>query len=255
MNRTLLADQSIAFRLRFLVVFVCIALQACAPTNRTDEQFTGMSGQLSEQQSQISSLEKEVSKLSSSLTSQYESICSAQQAKKDKTLKARGRQIKSLESELKSIRRVCDSDQSAPIQFENKLVLGEIENVLLVDQQLTLSARVDTGAETSSLGVYNQRLFERDGRQWVRFSLSDDKKAKLYEYRVRGRVRIKQSAILEGEERIEIRMAIKIGDKSYKRQIFNLSDRSFLDHQLLIGRSFLTDTAVVDASVKYLLGR
>ena len=44
-----------------------------------------------------------------------------------------------------------------------------------------------------------------------------------------------------------------MGGVSYKKQLFNLADRSHLDYQLLIGRSFLRDIAVVDVSRQRLL--
>lgn len=240
-----------------LVVLFCLLMQACTSTStrQTNTQVVEISDQLSEQEGQIKSLRKEVVRLSNNLSEQYETICRVQQAEQSNKLKARNKQIKSLQSDYEKLKTACDDDQAAIASFENKLLLGEIENVTLVEEQTELSARIDTGAETSSLGVYKQTLFERDGKQWVRFSLQDTKNAPRYEYRVRGRIRIKQSAVLEGEERIEIRLAIKLGDKTYKRQTFNLSNRSYLEHQVLIGRSFLTDTAVVDTSAKYLLGR
>lgn len=246
------------FRLKKLplsmLMFTCL-LQACTSIEKTNTQVTEISDQLSQQQTQIKSLRKEVVTLRDNLYEQYETICRAHRAEQANKLKVRDKQIKLLKADLKKTQRACNEDQALVASFENKLLLGEIEKVTLVDENSQLSARIDTGAETSSLGVYKQTLFERDGKQWVRFSLQDVKNAPRYEYRVRGRIRIKQSAVLEGEERIEIRLSIKLGDKIYKRQTFNLSNRSYLEHQVLIGRSFLKDTAVVDTSAKYLLGR
>ncbi len=255
MNQNRLTVLLLPYRVIAMIIVACLFLPACVPVHNNKQQVVEISEQLSQQQNQMQALQNEVSQLSGNLSTQFESICNAQQAEQRNLLKARSRQIKSLQSDLEKIQSVCDEEQAATARLESKILLGELENVTLVSEESRFSARIDTGAETSSIGVYRQKLFERDGRQWVRFSLLADDDAPSYEYRVRGRVRIKQSALLEGEDRIEVRMTIKLGDKIYKRQTFNLSDRSYLEHPVLIGRSFLTDTAIVDTSSKYLLGR
>ena len=136
--------------------------------------------------------------------------------------------------------------------LDGKLLLGAIETVRLIEEDLTFSARVDTGAVTSSVGVYNWRNFERDGKKWVKFSLLDEEDSTVYEYPVYDTVKIKQTGTLT-EDRIEIKVDIEMGGIIYKNQVFNLADRSHLDYQLLIGRSFLQDIAVVDVGRKNLL--
>jgi len=128
-----------------------------------------------------------------------------------------------------------------------KLRLGAVEQVRLVDEKITYAARIDTGADFSSIGVYNIKTFERDSENWVRFSLEDDAAATRFEYPIFDTIRIKVSST-ETADRIEIKMDIELGGVKYKNQIFNLADRSHLKYQLLIGRSFLRDIAVVDVS-------
>ena len=123
---------------------------------------------------------------------------------------------------------------------------------MLVKEKVDMKARIDSGAVTSSVGVYNLKNFERDGDKWVRFSLNNDENAQTYEYPVYDTVSIKQTSELS-EERIEIKIDIKIGTSTYKNQVFNLTDRSHLDFQLLIGRSFLRDRAIIDVGSKFLL--
>lgn len=136
-----------------------------------------------------------------------------------------------------------------PKKTNGKLYLGAVEKVGLVNEKASYAARIDTGADFSSMGVYNPKTFERDGKDWVRFSLQDDDDATRFEYPVFDTVRIKESSILS-VDRIEIKIDIEMGGNKYKRQIFNLADRSYLEYQLLIGRSFLRDIAVVDVSRK-----
>lgn len=131
--------------------------------------------------------------------------------------------------------------------LEGKLRLGSIEQVRLTKEKVSFSARIDTGADNSSIGVYNAKAFERDGENWVRFALSDSKSAPAHEYPIYDTVRIKQSSTVT-VDRIEIEMDIEMGSNKYKNQIFNLADRGFLEFQLLMGRSFLKDIAIVDVS-------
>ena len=134
----------------------------------------------------------------------------------------------------------------------DKFIMGSVENVHLTKEQLKFDARIDTGADASSLGVFGVRRFERDGKKWVKFALSEKAEAEVFEYPIYDTVKIKQSRSVN-EDRIEIKVDIEMGGVSYKKQLFNLADRSHLDYQLLIGRSFLRDIAVVDVSRKRLL--
>lgn len=199
---------------------------------------------------ELQAINANLESLRSGLTEQYSEICELQQVKLKRDTSAAKNSLKASKDKYAKLEKRCDTKNVV-----GKLLMGEIENVLLLDEKLTLSARIDTGAETSSLGVYKLQNFERDGKTWVKFKLVDDKSSKTYEYRVNGRVRIKQNANSEGEERFEIKMSIGIGPKDYPRQVFNLTDRSYLEHQVLIGRSFLTDIAIVDTGSKYRLKR
>jgi hypothetical protein len=131
--------------------------------------------------------------------------------------------------------------------IDGKLRVGAVENVRLIKEKIAFDARIDTGADFSSIGVYNIKTFERDSENWVRFSLQDDEAATRFEYPIFDTIRIKVSST-ETADRIEIKMDIELGGVKYKNQIFNLADRSHLKYQLLIGRSFLRDIAVVDVS-------
>jgi hypothetical protein len=138
-----------------------------------------------------------------------------------------------------------------PDWLEDKLRLGSIEKVRLVKEKVIFPARIDTGADNSSLGVYHAKAFERDGKDWIRFALEDSKDATSYDYPIYDTVKIKQSSTVT-VDRIEIKMDIEVGRNKYRNQIFNLADRGFLEFQLLMGRSFLKDIAIVDVSRKNL---
>ena len=170
-----------------------------------------------------------------------------------------GENIKGINRKINQLRKtkktkkaveVCPEQQQVN-EIAGKILVGAVEKIRLSKEQVTLDARIDTGAENSSIGAFNIKRFERDGKKWVRFTIIDSDSAPVYEYPIYDKVKIKQGESLT-ERRIEIRMDVLIGGKKFKRQIFNLADRSYLEYQLLIGRSFLIDIAVVDVSRKYI---
>jgi hypothetical protein len=136
-----------------------------------------------------------------------------------------------------------------PSATEPKLVVGRREQVWVDELQLALPARIDTGAETASLDARAIQPFERDGRDWVRFEMEHPDTGELIvlEHEVRRVVRILQSTSDEGERRPVIELGIVIGDVRQRAE-FTLSDRSHLDHQMLVGRNVLLDLMVVDVS-------
>ena len=170
-------------------------------------------------------------------------------------LDAKIEELKQAKETTKIVERCSSPVKSTePVTLDGKLLIGEIETVKLIlnKEPISFSARIDSGAVTSSIGIFNQKNFERDGDSWVRFSLSDDDEAVVHEYPIYDTVSIKQTKDLN-EERVEIKTDIEVNGKVYKNQIFNLADRTYLEHQLLIGRSFLRDIAVIDVGSKFLL--
>ncbi len=139
----------------------------------------------------------------------------------------------------------------SPEKASNKMVVGQLEQVWLSGPELALTARIDTGAETSSLDARNIELFERDGRRWVRFEIINPAtgKAESLERRLQRTVGIHQSGITETKRRPVVKMGIVLGRSNQAAQ-FSLSDRSHLGYQVLIGRNILKDVMVVDVSKK-----
>ena len=155
-------------------------------------------------------------------------------------------------TKIKVVKCVGEGEKTS---VDGKLVFGAVEYVELVKEKLNMKARIDTGALSSSMGVYRSQKFERDGKRWVKFSLDKAEGSQVYEYPVSGTINIKQESDEDAEYRFEIKTDVLVGGNKYRNQTFNLADRSHLDYQLLIGRNFLRDIAVVDVSSTYLQGK
>ena len=207
----------------------------------------------------LEKVNKRIAELESGLPEKLAESCTAIALEvSESEAKAREAEV---EKRIAKAHRACVVTKQAPpppkkkevAKLNGKLLLGAVETVKLIEEGRVFDGRIDTGAVTSSIGVYNWKNFERDGKKWVKFSLDDTDNAVVYQYPVAGTVNIKQSDT-EIEERIEIKVDIEMGGKEYKNQLFNIADRSHLNYQLLIGRSFLRDIAVVDVARKNLLG-
>lgn len=126
-----------------------------------------------------------------------------------------------------------------------KEVIGWVENVGVSSSNAIVKAKIDTGADSSSLHCECITPYERDGEQWVRFTITDiNDQSVSYEKKILRRTKVKRH-FGEVQERIVVRMGICIGDQ-YGETDVSLVDRSGFNYSLLIGRKYLKDKFIVD---------
>lgn len=137
-----------------------------------------------------------------------------------------------------------------------KMVVGDVEQVWIDPPGIPLNARIDTTATNNALQAEAIVEFERDGKSWVRFVLHapDSETPINLERRVTRHVRAVQSGAGEAIKRPIVRMQIKLGDVQDSFW-FILTDRAEADHQVVLGRSFLKDIALVDVGARYVQPR
>lgn len=138
-------------------------------------------------------------------------------------------------------------------QIKNKIVFGSLEYAYLDPPGLEFSARIDTGARTSSLNAMTLMEFERDGKPYVRFTLKNPQTDEIIEItrRLRRHVKIKERGDREAQQRPVVRMRVTLGSITELID-FTLENRSKFKHQVLIGRNLLRDLAIVDVSQQYM---
>ena len=130
------------------------------------------------------------------------------------------------------------------------IVAGWIERVRLMDAGIDVEAKLDSGAENSSLHADELVEFERNGRPWVRFRLKDPEGAPvLFERPVVRTARIKRH-LGDSQSRPVIELTLCIGRLARTVEI-NLVDRGRFQHPLLVGRSFLSHGVLVDSAARY----
>lgn len=132
-------------------------------------------------------------------------------------------------------------------------IIGEVEFVMLEPQGLRLAARIDTGATTSSISATQIKNFERDGKKWVSFVVTDpvSKRSETIKRPVVRVASIKRHGA-EDQKRTVVSLQVNMGPIEHKSE-FSLTDRSKFEFPVLIGRTYLHDKALVDVSREYIL--
>ncbi|WP_153447304.1 ATP-dependent zinc protease family protein [Vibrio algicola] len=134
------------------------------------------------------------------------------------------------------------------------IALGSLEHLYIDVVKSEFTARIDTGATTSSINAVDMQEFDRNGKRWVKFHVSDDsdpKARKWVEAPIIRHVKIRQSSSDQVERRPVVELWIQIG-KVHEKAQFTLADRSQMDYPILLGREFIQDIAVVDVSRKFI---
>ncbi len=225
--------------LNFIVVFLLLLLSAC--DSQTDT--------LAEREARIRVRESELVTLFAELVEQKKSL-------QQHATHPAG--TDSVDAPVTEHDCVCEAPQEPTLPHEavtktdNKTVLGGVEQVHLDPPGLEFSARIDTGAQTSSLNALNVVEFERDGKPFVKFNLVHPITGEKIELtrRLRRYVRVKELGNRESQRRPVVRMRVMLGNID-ERINFTLENRSRFKHQVLIGRNLLQDLAIVDVSKKY----
>jgi hypothetical protein len=133
-----------------------------------------------------------------------------------------------------------------------KTIFGYIEKATLVEQNITLPAKLDTGAKSSSLHAIDIKKETINGKKYVRFTVPYAGGGAKFLCEYFGQVRIKPRA--QEAERIArpvVWMKIKLGQQEQNIRV-NLTDRSRFIYPLLIGRqAIVAFGGLVDPSLKY----
>ncbi len=131
-----------------------------------------------------------------------------------------------------------------------KKVVGWIEKVRIYPGGLTIRAKLDTGADNSSLDAANLTKFERDGRPWVRFDLDNHEGNRVTIERPLVREAIIKRHFHQGQKRPVVKIGVCLG-RFYKETEVNLVDRTGFNYRMLIGRKFMEGAVIIDPAVKY----
>jgi hypothetical protein len=139
-----------------------------------------------------------------------------------------------------------------PLTALAKEVAGWVEMAVIQPGGLEVRAKLDSGAETSSLHCTCSSTFQKDGKEWVRFTVENWRGETVrMEREVVRRTQIKRH-FGASQERLVITLPICVGNVLKEREV-NVVDRGGLEYQLLIGRNFMAGDLLIDPGRKYLL--
>lgn len=131
-------------------------------------------------------------------------------------------------------------------------ILGWIENAYLPDPGIEMKAKLDTGAETSSLDSRIVKKFRKGGSRWVRFAVTDRDSGKEF---VLVRKRIRTIGVVQHDGSTQTRPVVMlnlcVAGVSLETEV-SLIDRSEFNYPLLVGRTALANFALVDSSETFL---
>ena len=137
-----------------------------------------------------------------------------------------------------------------PLDTKHSLgVIGAVEPVYVLPMKAPLAARIDTGAETSSIDVANLKSFERDGEKWVSFNVINRETGEKHHFE---KEVVRQTSITRinvHEKRQVVMLNIKLGNEIISAE-FSLANREKFEYQVLIGRNVLTGRAIVDTALE-----
>ncbi len=133
-------------------------------------------------------------------------------------------------------------DEDNAINNKSKQVIGKTEPVVLYPENILVEARIDTGANTTSLDAENLQIINEDGVDWAVFVLN----GVLVKHKIVNFVLIKQHGSASMRRPV-IKLKVTLGNVTQVVEV-TLTDRSNFNYRMLIGVNFLYDHFVVDVS-------
>lgn len=130
-----------------------------------------------------------------------------------------------------------------------KEILGWVEHVRVGKSRLELTAKLDTGADTSSLDAAKIRRFRgKDGNRWVEFRVEDQTGR-----RIRFKKPLVRTAYIKehkgpSQKRSVVLMEVCLGEYLQEIEV-TLVDRSDFAYPVLLGRNALEGLAVIDPAM------
>lgn len=147
-----------------------------------------------------------------------------------------------------------------PIMAKSNLeTYGYIEKATLVDNDLTVSAKLDTGAKSASLNALNIKEVSKNGKLYLSFVVPSRQGDKFFECEYIGKVNIKNRAeenhtyklLRKSVLRPVVLMKVRLGSKVRTIRV-NLTNRKHFIYPMLLGReAILAFDGIVDPNLKY----
>lgn len=146
-----------------------------------------------------------------------------------------------------------------PVQAAAMDIVGYLETAVLDfdgETPARVEAKMDTGADSSSIHAVDIEPFERDGDDWVRFRLvlEEDENGQIVKSRVIEENLFDTVLIKRKGKEPQRRYVVKFGicvDAHFRKVEVNLADRNGFSTRALVGRSFMSGALLVDSGATH----
>ncbi len=137
---------------------------------------------------------------------------------------------------------------------EPEIVAGYLEKVWLGDNAIAFEAKLDTGANTSSINAARSETFQRNNKTWVRINLTNRwNQSYQFEVPVKKTLRIRRAGARK-TRRFVVDLKLCVGGRSAVTE-FSLADRTGQSYQILVGRRFLRGRLLVDSGKQFIVSK
>ncbi|TKF07295.1 ATP-dependent zinc protease [Vibrio kanaloae] len=138
------------------------------------------------------------------------------------------------------------------LKAEPLFKVGHIEVVEV--NGMKFPAKLDTGADVSSMNAVNIKRFKKDGQDMVSFTYQNNQGDKQdFTKPVIDVMRIKAKKGEKVNIRPVVEMKVRLGDLEKEVRV-NLQDRSRFEYSMILGKNFLKHGVVVSSDEDYVLG-
>lgn len=136
--------------------------------------------------------------------------------------------------------------------------VGWLQSIRLEPHGVRVTAKLDTGAKSSSLHAEEMEAYSQNGVDRVRFSLFKDHDEQegpklTYDLPVKRTIRVKRRSGLPSEKRLTVELSFCLDGKRMSSE-FSLRNRSNFNYPALLGRTFLADRFLVNPAKTFVLG-
>ena len=129
-------------------------------------------------------------------------------------------------------------------------VVGYLEDAVVSPEGLPIRAKMDTGADITSINAIEIERYTNNGEEWVEFTVDTGERRMMFRRAVERIVHIRRAGTTL-QERPVVRLGLCIAGY-YKNAEVTLTDRTAMSFPLLVGRKFMAAGGlVIDSAHKF----
>lgn len=136
------------------------------------------------------------------------------------------------------------------------MILGWLETTQLMASGMRIKTKLDVGAKTSSMQATNIERFQKDGKAWVRFDFTDEDVDTDEERTLQLVGPLVREVVIKRHGAPNVTRPVVTQEFCLYNQIyraeFSLTDRGKFNYAILLGRSFLSQIALIDPAKTFL---